>query len=47
MITIIGAGDHDPPEWLITMAGIRNRGTSLSNAAMHRIFDLGQRARER
>jgi hypothetical protein len=23
MITITGAGDHDPPEWLITMAGIR------------------------
>jgi hypothetical protein len=23
MITITGAGDHDRPEWLITMAGIR------------------------
>jgi hypothetical protein len=24
MITITGAGDHDPPDWLITMTGIRN-----------------------
>jgi hypothetical protein len=23
MITITGAGDHDRPEWLITMTGIR------------------------
>jgi hypothetical protein len=23
MITITGAGDHDPPDWLITMTGIR------------------------
>jgi hypothetical protein len=26
MITITGAGDHDRPEWLITMTGIRSRG---------------------
>jgi hypothetical protein len=24
MITITGAGDHDRPDWLITMTGIRN-----------------------
>jgi len=23
MITITGAGDHDQPDWLITMTGIR------------------------
>jgi len=30
MITITGAGDHDRPEWLITMAGIRNRSAFFS-----------------
>lgn len=24
MITITGLGDHDPPEWLITITGLRN-----------------------
>jgi hypothetical protein len=24
MITITGAGDHDQPDWLITMTGIRS-----------------------
>ena len=24
VITITGLGDHDQPEWLITMTGIRN-----------------------
>ena len=26
MITITGLGDHDRPDWLITMTGIRSRG---------------------
>jgi len=25
MITITGLGDHDRPDWLITMTGIRTR----------------------
>jgi hypothetical protein len=29
MITITGAGDHDRPDWLITMTGIR---TALAGA---------------
>ena len=29
MITITGVGDHDPPEWLITMAGIRSVAQKL------------------
>ena len=26
VITITGLGDHDQPDWLITMTGIRSRG---------------------
>jgi hypothetical protein len=26
VITITGAGDHDRPDWLITMTGIRTQG---------------------
>jgi hypothetical protein len=26
VITITGLGDHDQPDWLITMTGIRNPG---------------------
>jgi hypothetical protein len=28
VITITGLGDHDQPDWLITMTGIRNAGSS-------------------
>ena len=29
VITITGLGDHDQPDWLITMTGIRNKAGSL------------------
>jgi hypothetical protein len=29
VITITGAGDHDRPDWTITMAGMRNQNTPL------------------
>jgi hypothetical protein len=28
VITITGSGDHDQPDWLITMTGIRSDGLS-------------------
>jgi len=30
MITITGLGDHDRPDWLITMTGIRNLAEFLA-----------------
>ena len=33
VITITGLGDHDQPDWLITMTGIRNIGASALEAA--------------
>ena len=35
MITITGAGDHDPPEWLITMAGIRTATADAPPTALN------------
>jgi hypothetical protein len=34
VITITGLGDHDQPEWLITMTGIRtHHGAAVSHRA--------------
>ena len=30
VITITGLGDHDQPDWLITMTGIRRQVTSVN-----------------
>jgi hypothetical protein len=32
MITITGAGDHDPPDWLITMTGMLEGSTRSRDA---------------
>jgi hypothetical protein len=29
VITITGLGDHDPPEWLITITGLRNQWVAI------------------
>jgi hypothetical protein len=33
VITITGLGDHDQPDWLITMTGIRNAAKSSASEA--------------
>jgi uncharacterized membrane protein YfcA len=38
MITITGAGDHDRPEWLITMTGIRSSMKGWDKARQRGVY---------
>jgi hypothetical protein len=47
VITITGLGDHDPPEWLITITGLRRHGVigdpTLGDAILDRIAHAAYR----